>query len=91
MALKIRNDEQVSDVFHVDLKEADCHSKHSLVRILFNVVENVLYSTWHNTKLILCGRLLLFSLVQFHFRRQRRLLLLSIEIAFAAKNRMRLS
>ena len=78
-------------MLHVDFEETDRHSKHSLVWILFNVVEDVLDSTWHNTKLILCGSLWNFALVQLDFGCQGRLLLLSLKIALAAKNRVGLS
>ena len=65
-------------MFHVDFEETDRDSKHGLVWILFNVVEDVLDSTWHNTELILGGRFWNFALVQLNFRCQGRLLLLPI-------------
>ena len=91
LAFEVWDDKQVSDVLHVDFEETDCDSKHGLVWILFNVVEDVLDSTRHNTKLILRGRLWNFALVQLDFGCQGRLLLLPLEIALAAKNRVRLS
>ena len=63
MAFEVWNDEQVSDVLHVNFEETDRDSEHGLVWILFNVVEDVLDSTRHDTELILGGRLWNFALV----------------------------
>ena len=47
--------EQVSDVLHVDFKETNSYTKDGLIWILLNVVEDVLYGTRNNTKLVLCS------------------------------------
>ena len=52
--LAIRGHQQVSDVLHVYLKEADCDAEYSLVWILFDVAENVADDTRHYTGLDLC-------------------------------------
>ena len=54
MVFTVRCHEQVSDVFHVDFKETNSYTKDGLIWILLNVVEDVLYGTRNNTKLVLC-------------------------------------
>jgi len=86
MAFAVWNDKQVSDVLHVDLQEADCHSEHCLIGVFFDIVEDVLDGAWHDSKLILClGHL---SIVEINLRLKLRLLLLSIQITLASKDRM---
>ena len=78
--LTIWGNEQVSDVLHVDLKETDGYTEYGLVRILFNVVEDVLDGARNYSKLVLSPRHLL--IIQIVFRGCHRcLLLLSIEVS----------
>ena len=53
-------------MLHIDLKEADRHSEDRLVRILLDVVKDVLNRSWYDTKLVL--RTVRLSLVKSGLR-----------------------
>ena len=40
-------------MFHVDFKEADGDAEHSLIRVLFDIAEDLLNGAWYNTVLVL--------------------------------------
>lgn len=40
-------------MLHIDFKEADGHTKDGLIRILFDVVEDMLYGARNYTELVL--------------------------------------
>lgn len=48
-----RGQKQICDVLHVDLEEADRDSEHGLVRVLLNVVKDVLDGPRHDANLVL--------------------------------------
>ena len=51
--LAIRGKQQVSDDLHVHFEEADGHPKNCLVRVLFDVVKDILNCPWNYSKLVL--------------------------------------
>ena len=91
MGFGVRCDQQVTYLLHVDLQEAYGDPEDRLVRVLFDVVENVGDGARHNAELVLrcCGRLGHLPLVELDLRCG--LQLLFVEVSLAPKDRVRLA
>ena len=86
-ALTIRSKQQVSDDLHVHFKEADGHPENCLVRVLFDVVKDILNCPWNYSELVLrASHLFVLTLSQ-----QARVLSHVVQVALAPKDCVRLS
>lgn len=86
-ALALRGKQQVSDDLHVHFKEADGHPENCLVRVLFDVVKDILNCPRNYSKLVLRGsHLFVLTLSQ-----QARVLSHVVQVALAPEDCVRLS